>query len=58
MSRVAPRATIGQECDLQVALESDPAPHRADDGDLVLLDDAEMGHADAQEKRLISTRTA
>jgi len=58
MSRVESRATIGQECEFQVALVSDAAPRRADDGDLVLLDDAGIGHADAEEKRLISTQTA
>jgi hypothetical protein len=49
MSRVERRATIGQECDVQVALASDAAPHRANDGDLVLLDDAGIGHADGRE---------
>jgi hypothetical protein len=37
---------------------SDAAPHQAEDGDLILLDDAEIGHEDIAEIRLIPTETA
>jgi hypothetical protein len=36
---------------------SDAAPHQADDGDLVLLDDAGIGHEDIAEIRLIPAQT-
>jgi hypothetical protein len=58
MSRVERRATIGQEGDLHVTLVSDAAPHQAEDGDLILLDDAEIGHEDIAEIRWTSARTA
>jgi hypothetical protein len=57
MSRVERRATIGQECDLHVTLVSDAATHQADDGDLILLDDAEIGHEDTAEIRWIPGQT-
>jgi hypothetical protein len=58
MSRVWRRATIGQEYDFNVALVSDANTHRVDDGDLVLLDDAGIGHADMREIRLIQAGSA
>jgi hypothetical protein len=37
---------------------SDAPPHQATDGDLVLLDDAGIGHEDIPEIRLIPAETA
>jgi hypothetical protein len=58
LSRVTTRATIGQECDWNVIFVSDAVPHRADDGDLVLLDDAGIGHEATAEIRSIRAQTA
>jgi hypothetical protein len=58
ISRFCGRATIGQECDRKVTLVSDAPPHQATDGDLVLLDDAGIGHEDIPEIRLIPAETA
>src|SRR5215471_18696295 len=57
LSRAAAAQTIGQECDSSVALASDEAAHRRYDEDLVLLDDAGIGHADRRESRTIWSET-
>jgi len=49
ISRAARVETIGQECEIDVALASDGAPHPRNDIDLVLLDDVEIGLEDMQE---------
>jgi hypothetical protein len=57
LSRVETPQTIGQECDSNVALASEGTAHRPNDEDLVLLDDAGIGHADTHESRAIWTET-
>jgi hypothetical protein len=54
----APRRTIGQECDRNVTLPWEAGPCRANDADLVLLDDADIGHAGIWEFASIQAQTA
>ena len=46
ISRAARVETIGQECDADVVFVCDAAAHQRHDIDLVLLDDAHIGHED------------
>jgi hypothetical protein len=57
MSRAKRVRTIGQECDSGVALVCDAGAHQRNDIDLVLLDDAGIGHADMQETGAGGTET-
>jgi hypothetical protein len=52
------RRTIGQECDANVTLPREVEPSRANDADLVLLDDAGIGHAGGWEKQIDPEQTA
>jgi hypothetical protein len=50
--------TIRQECDREVALVWEIRPSGAYDVDLVLLDDARLGHPGIAELRSIATQSA